>query len=371
MSKERREYGTGRIYKPKGCKFWYVRYNDPDGKKRSESTRSEKRSDAERLLRDRLGRKDRGDLIVDARKVKYTDLVDMIKDDYRANQRKSLKRVEGCQKHLTAFFGSFRALDITTDRINKYIKVRREEGAAPATIQNELAILKRMFNLAVQAGRLPQRPHVPSIKVSNARQGFFEAGDFKVVLSHLPEYLRGPMEFAYLTGWRVRSEVLPLTWKQVDFKAGIVRLEPGTTKNQEGRTFPFGALPQLEALLKAQRESTKVLERETGQIVRLVFHHRGRRIRDYYDAWRTACEKAGVAGRIVHDLRRTAVRNLERAGVPRSVAMKLTGHKTESVYRRYAIVSEGDLCEGVAKLASLQDSGHRDVLPLPTGTTGD
>jgi len=169
---------------------------------------------AERLLRDRLGRKDRGDLVVDARKVKYTELIEMIKDDYRANQRKSLKRVEGCLRHLTAFFGSFRALDITTDRINRYIKVRREE-AAPATIQNELAILKRMFNLAVQAGRLPQRPHVPSVKVNNARQGFFEAGDFKVVLSHLPEYLRGPMEFAYLTGWRVRSEVRPLTWEQV------------------------------------------------------------------------------------------------------------------------------------------------------------
>ena len=66
-------------------------------------------------------------------------------------------------------------------------------------------------------------------------------------------------------------------------------------------------------------------------------------------AWTNACRDAGVEGRLFHDLRRTAVRNLERGGVARSVAMKLTGHRTEEVYRRYAIVSEADLREGVRK----------------------
>src|SRR5205814_694084 len=73
--------------------------------------------------------------------------------------------------------------------------------------------------------------------------------------------------------------------------------------------------------------------------------------RSFNKAFSTACRKAGCPGRYLHDFRRTAVRNLERAGVPRSVAMKLTGHKTESVYRRYAIVPKQDLVDGLKRLA--------------------
>jgi integrase len=142
---------------------------------------------------------------------------------------------------------------------------------------------------------------------------------------------------------------------------GVVRLEVGTTKNREGRTFPFSVLPELEAMLREQRERTRVHERAHGQIVRWVFHRRGDPIHRvaFRRAWHRACPKVGVRGRVPHDLRRTAVRNLERAGVSRSVAMKLTGHKTESVYRRYAIVAERDLAEGVQKLASFRQADRR------------
>jgi len=150
----------------------------------------------------------------------------------------------------------------------------------------------------------------------------------------------------------------------------VVRLEPNTTKNNEGREFPFSALPALRELLEAQRECTRALEKETSRIIPWVFHRECERIRSYRSQWDTAREAAskavGTAGagtphvdlanRLVHDLRRTAVRNLERAGVPRSVAMKLTGHRTEAVYRRYAIVSKSDLEEGVEKLARLHEA---------------
>jgi integrase len=131
-------------------------------------------------------------------------------------------------------------------------------------------------------------------------------------------------------------------------------LDPGTTKNRDGRLFPFGqALPELRQLLDTQKAATKAVETAQGLICQWVFHRKGRPIKNFRKAWENACKAAGVPGRIPHDLRRTAVRNLERAGVSRSVAMQLTAHKTESVYRRYAIVSENDLGAGIEKLGQL------------------
>ena len=139
----------------------------------------------------------------------------------------------------------------------------------------------------------------------------------------------------------------------MDFGAAKVRLDPGATKNGEARTFPLSAYPPRGELLKWQRECTVTVEKKTKQIVSHVFHRDGKPILCFRGAWRKACDAAGVKGRLVHDFRRTAVRNLERAGVPRSVAMKLTGHLTESIYRRYAIVSPADLTAGVEKLENL------------------
>lgn len=167
----------------------------------------------------------------------------------------------------------------------------------------------------------------------------------------LPEPFRPVVTFAYVTGWRVPSEVLTMTWNRVDFQAGTVRLEPGTTKNDEARVFFL--TPELKACLQAQRVATDAAQRETRAVVPWVFHRDGRPVKDFRTAWTNACKAAGVPGRIVHDFRRTAVRNLEPAGFSRSVAMRMTGHKTEAVYRRYAIVSEGDLRDAARKLGAL------------------
>ncbi|MDQ3420569.1 MAG: tyrosine-type recombinase/integrase, partial [Acidobacteriota bacterium] len=157
-------------------------------------------------------------------------------------------------------------------------------------------------------------------------------------------------------------EVLPLQWRQIDLKAGEVRLDPGTTKNREGRVFYFSA--ELRELLEGQRKLADRLQREKGMIVPHVFFHLvemkdgtlGKKsgapiaASGFYHAWCRARIAAGCPADIPHDLRRTAIRNMVRAGVSERVAMKLSGHKTRSVFDRYNVVSDGDLREASRRL---------------------
>ena len=143
--------------------------------------------------------------------------------------------------------------------------------------------------------------------------------------------------------------------------------------------FPFTA--ELRRILEEQRRLADWVRRDKGMIPRYVFFHLvemkdgtlGRKTGEpitasgFDKAWRRAREKAGCPGRIPHDFRRTAVRNLERAGVPRSVAMKLTGHKTEAVYRRYAIVSAGDLRSAARQLDAYTST---DTAPVSGNESG-
>jgi integrase len=130
---------------------------------------------------------------------------------------------------------------------------------------------------------------------------------------------------------------------------GTVRLDPGTTKNKEGRLIYL--TPDLRSLLARQRTLTIALQKEKERIIPLVFHDHGYPIVNYDKRWREACKRAGVPGKLVHDFRRTAVRNMVRAGIPERVAMQMTGHKTRSIFDRYDIVSEADLKGAAQKLA--------------------
>jgi integrase len=179
-------------------------------------------------------------------------------------------------------------------------------------------------------------------------------------VSWLPESLQSVIEFAYITGWRIPSEILTLEWRQIDFTAGEVRVDPETTKNREWRVFPI--TDDLRALLESRHAEYQRLKLK-GQIVpwvfcRMVATKRGgpkepRPIRAFTKAWAAACRAAGCPGRIPHDLRRTAVRNMVRRGAPERVAMQLAGHKTRSMFDRYNIVSSGDLRTAAAQLHGL------------------
>jgi integrase len=351
--------GLGMVYQ-RGL-TWWIQYHWR-GQRYRETSSSTVRMDAIKLLRKRMAEMGKGQLRgPDLEKTTFADLVQMIRDDYVVNQRRSTRRLNTSLKALESAFGPARAFELSLDRLNRYVSDRMAAGVAPATVKLELTHLHKAFRLAERAG-MAVCPPFPHIAVRNVRTGFFERPDVEAVRSHLPEAFRGLITFACLTGWRVPSEILTLRWNQVDFSAGIVRLEPGSTKNDEGRVFPFGVLPELSNLLRAQWEQARFLELSTGQSIPWVFHWNDRgslkeiHPKVLYRRWKEACRKAGVPTRIPHDFRRTAVRNLERAGVPRSVAMKLTGHKTEAVYRRYAIVCEADLTEGLKKLAVLEES---------------
>lgn len=149
-------------------------------------------------------------------------------------------------------------------------------------------------------------------------------------------------------------QILTRQKHHVNLNAGWLWLEPGEGKSGEGRDFPL--IPELREVLAQQLEKTAALELATGQSIPWLFHKTGTPIGSFRKVWATASKRAGLAGKILHDFRRTAVRNLERAGVPRSAAMAMVGHQTESIYRRYAIADETMLKEGAMKLAAFHSA---------------
>ena len=370
---------------------WWIRYYR-NGRRLEESAKTGKKSEAQRLLKVREGDIAKGvPLTAAVSRLRFDDAAADVMADYRVNGKRAIEDVEArFRLHLLPFFGGRRMASITAADIRAYVAqrqaatvslrrahtVRRQDGTvrvvaaqrrsidgvSNAQINRELALLKRAFNLAIQGGTLLTKPHIPMLRESNPRSGFFERDQFHAVLPHLPDAVRGVVEFAYITGWRVPSEVLTLRWRQVDWAGAEVRLDPGTTKNREGRVFPFTTA--LRTLLERQLTASRALEAR-GIRCPYVFHRNGRPIKSFIWAWRNACRLAGCPGRLVHDLRRTAVRNLVRAGVAERVAMRLSGHLTRSVFERYNIVSEGDLREAAVKIEAATGTIPGTVEPAP------
>jgi integrase len=212
---------------------------------------------------------------------------------------------------------------------------------ANATINRELAALKRAFNLGARCTppKVSRVPYIPMLKENNVRKGFIEHEAYLALRKALPEYLKPVLIFGYFTGWR-KAEILNLKWNQVNLREGIVRLEPGETKNSEGRTLY--AEPELLELLKQLHKNRRMDSL-------FVFNCNGKKIGDFRKSWDSACTVAGTSGLLFHDLRRSAIRNMVRAGISERVAMTITGHKTRCVFDRYNIVSQDDLKEAALK----------------------
>ena len=354
----------GSLYKRTGSKYWQIQYYR-NGKKFRESSRTTKETEARRLLKKREGEIAQGKIPgIYFDRIRFDELAQDFLRDYRLNN-KTVKRAEQAVNRLKGFFEGYRATDITTPLIEEYIEDRLkwtcekcekqfdaqelcphcgsrdvEPGATNATINRELAALKRMFSLG--AKRTPPKvgrvPYIPMLKEGNVRKGFFEHGDFVELRNNLPDYLKGYVTFAYKTGWR-KGEVSGLTWSQVDRANGIVYLNPGETKNDEARSVYLDE--ELKAVVEGQWEARK---RKTSLSPYVFPAVDGKsKIQDIRKAWARACKNAKIGKRLFHDFRRTAVRNMIRAGIPERVAMMISGHKTRSVFDRYHIVSDEDL----------------------------
>ena len=331
------------------CKFWSYKYYI-SGKPLQGSTGCVTKRDAERFLALLEGAKARGTPLPPKQdQILYDELEKDLLLHYKTTGTRNLREAGFRLAHLEYFRGR-RVVTIGPSLVTAYVAHRQGEGASNRTVNIEVSVLKKMLNLAQRNGKLLQLPHFEALKEAAPRSGFFERDQHEAVWRHLPETIQPVATFAYHTGWR-KQEILNLTWAQVDFEGGWIRLEPGTTKTGEGRMFPL--IPQLRAVLTAQRDHTDQLQRDQGRIIPNVFHRNGKPIKRINRAWAAATRKAGVPGRIFHDYRRTAVRNMVRAGVPERVAMQLSGHKTRAVFDRYVIVSEGDLKHAGTKLAGV------------------
>jgi integrase len=346
MKRPPRPKGTGSIYR-RG-RVWWIRCEH--GAK-PESSGSIRKADAQELLDKRLAEASVGRLnLANVGHATYADLEGMLLADLRANGRRSVEDVERYRlPHLKAFFGEMRARDITYDVVTGYV-ARRMAHASASTVSYEAKLLSRMFKIAQRAGKVDRMPAFPTICIGdNARQGFCSPEEVERIIGHLPEHAKPIVRMLYITGWRT-SEVVGLTWARVDFEAGMIRLDAAHSKSGKAREFPFGVVPVLVDLLHEQREHTSKLARERGRIIPQVFHVDGEPLASFRSAWRTAVKKAGLPGLRPHDLRRSAARNLVRAGVSEGVVMKLCGWTTRHMFDRYNVSDKRDLVDGVSRL---------------------
>jgi integrase len=354
---KRRAKGEGSLIRRKGCRYWYASFYAA-GRQVRVSTKEKVKQKALGELRKLMGKSEAGEPVKN-NKLKYGDIRPGLLSNYVEKGNKSLHVLaDGTEaivglRQLDAYCGYVAAQQdkpgspgipvarITTDMSREFVRKRTAEGAGPAMVNRSLQCLRRMLNIACEDRKIAFVPKIRLLKEPPARKGFLPREKFDKLIAALPAHLRPLITFLYWCGARL-GEAQQIQWSQVDLNAALIRLEEEQTKNEEPRVLP---IPDVVLNMLVD------VEPKTGP----VFDSTNLRTE-----WERACAAVGqgtleekksaagwkyhkYTGLIVHDLRRSAISNLRRAGVPESVAMRISGHKTRDVFDRYNIVNSDDL----------------------------
>ena len=330
--------------------IWYVTYYNLQGQQVRRSSKSPLKSVAIEMLnkpKEDLGRGIEPSI---SRKLKYEDLRQVLLDDYRDKGRLVTDGddpvITGRRGHLKALDEYFAGMPVTAigGVIRKFVTERAAAGVSGPTINRSLAYLRRMFKLAQQQGRVSNVPYFPMQRESEPREGFVERPDFEYLRGEMPQHLHPALTFCYENGCRTRA-MSKIIWPWVNLEKREVNLPPGIVKNRKPLIVPLSQ--ELAAMLRKKCQTN-------GRVFET---------KNFRREWIKACVKLGFGvktgdewykyeGLIPHDFRRSAVRNLTNAGVGQATAMKITGHRTISVFERYNIVSTEQLHDAMTKVTS-------------------
>jgi integrase len=275
-----------------------------------------------------------------------SDLLKLYLSDQKRQKRHSYNSADGFVRlHLTPAFGPIKASALETKHIKAFIEQKQAAEYANASINRWLEALRRAYSLGLE--ELPPlvytAPNIESLMLEedNVREGFLEHNQYLVLRDELADHQRLILVIGYHLGMR-RGEILRLRWDQVDWNENLIRLEKRQTKGKKARIAPlYGELRAWLDMAYTARDPE----------CPFIVSWQGHGISEVKTAWKKACGRAKIPELLVHDLRRTAARNMIRAGIPEKQIMLIAGWKTRNMFDRYHIVDERDIHEAGKKLA--------------------
>jgi integrase len=370
--------------------YWYAfMFN---GQRIQESTKQFDKNAAKDLESARRTALARGEAGISPKKIERVRVAELL-DKYLADlakRGKCVARTRSHYKHVAADFGKYFADELTNEKLDAYFDAKRTEGYAVFSIMNRISFVKSAYLLAKLEP--PKLRQLSREERTNTRTGFFSKQEVESICERLADELADFCRWGYCTGMRFGS-IAALRWEDIDDENGEMNLPGKYTKNNEPLKLPLEG--DLGVVIERRRAARKL----EGQMpATLVFHRNGEPVKQFRREWIQACIAAGVGkfvcpkcgqesstgqevrmcshcrnpklkyvGRIFHDFRRSAARDMIRSGVPQRIAMDVTGHKTQSMFQRYNITDTDDLRDALRRTQLYRDEQQKKVRAISVG----